>query len=53
MVRPCADLCAMAATRTFPVTGMTCASCVRGVEKALKGQPGVEKVAVNLATHTA
>jgi Cu2+-exporting ATPase len=43
----------MPAKRTFPVTGMTCASCVLGVEKALKGQPGVQEVAVNLATHTA
>lgn len=32
------------------VDGMTCASCVAHVEKALAGVPGVESVAVNLAT---
>ena len=32
---------------------MTCASCVRTVEQALEGQPGVDQVAVNLATNTA
>jgi Cu2+-exporting ATPase len=39
--------------RTYPVTGMTCASCVLSVEKALKAEPGVEEVSVNLATNTA
>src|SRR5215471_11969429 len=33
---------------TFPVTGMTCASCVNRVEKALKKQPGVLDASVNL-----
>lgn len=32
---------------------MSCASCVLSVEKALKSQPGVSAVAVNLATNTA
>jgi Cu+-exporting ATPase len=32
---------------------MTCASCVRRVEKALAGVPGVESVQVNLATEEA
>ncbi|MBK7383885.1 MAG: copper-translocating P-type ATPase [Flavobacteriales bacterium] len=32
---------------------MTCASCVYTVEKALREQPGVKEVAVNLATNTA
>ncbi len=32
------------------VTGMTCASCVRRVEKAIRAVPGVQDVAVNLAT---
>ena len=32
---------------------MTCASCVRRVEKALKTVPGVADVSVNLATHEA
>jgi P-type Cu2+ transporter len=39
--------------RTYPVTGMTCASCVLSVENALRKQPGVQEVAVNLATNTA
>ncbi|MGL4235844.1 heavy metal translocating P-type ATPase [Tabrizicola sp.] len=37
-------------TVTLPVTGMTCASCVGRVERALKAVPGVASVAVNLAT---
>ena len=37
----------------FPVTGMTCASCVRRVEKALTKVPGVETATVNLATEQA
>jgi Cu+-exporting ATPase len=35
------------------VRGMTCASCVGRVERALKKQPGVTSAAVNLATETA
>ncbi|MEZ4507086.1 MAG: heavy metal translocating P-type ATPase [Thermomicrobiales bacterium] len=38
---------------SLPVEGMTCASCVRRVEKALEGVSGVESVNVNLATETA
>ncbi|MFN0185494.1 MAG: heavy metal translocating P-type ATPase [Aquabacterium sp.] len=37
----------------LPIVGMTCASCVRRVEKALAAVPGVDDVAVNLATETA
>ncbi len=37
----------------LPVTGMTCASCVRRVEKALAKLPGVHQVQVNLATEQA
>ena len=37
----------------FDVTGMTCASCVRRIEKALRGVDGVEQAAVNLATEKA
>ena len=40
-------------TLTFPVTGMTCASCVRRVEKALIKVPGVDEASVNLATERA
>ena len=35
------------------IGGMSCASCVRRVERALAGVPGVETVAVNLATERA
>ncbi len=38
---------------TFPVTGMTCASCVRRIEKALSRVDGVEEASVNLATEKA
>ncbi|MBK8018756.1 MAG: copper-translocating P-type ATPase [Betaproteobacteria bacterium] len=38
---------------TIPVQGMTCASCVRRVEKSLAAVPGVEQAAVNLATEQA
>src|SRR5437016_5693026 len=37
----------------LPVTGMTCASCVHHVEKALKRVKGVSSVNVNLATEKA
>src|SRR5262249_55726320 len=36
-----------------PIEGMTCASCVRRVERAIGKVPGVESVAVNLATEKA
>ena len=35
---------------TFPVEGMTCASCVRRVERALTKFDGVSEANVNLAT---
>ena len=38
---------------SFPVEGMTCASCVGRVEKALEAVPGVLGVSVNLATEVA
>jgi Cu+-exporting ATPase len=34
---------------TLPVAGMTCAACVRRVEKTLRGLPGVEEATVNLS----
>ncbi|HVA26121.1 MAG TPA: heavy metal translocating P-type ATPase [Chloroflexota bacterium] len=37
----------------FPVTGMTCASCVRRIEKSLSKVPGVHDASVNLATEKA
>jgi Cu+-exporting ATPase len=38
---------------TFPVEGMTCASCAGRVEKALAALPGVSQASVNLATEVA
>jgi len=40
-------------TLQLPIEGMTCASCVTRVEKALAKVPGVESVSVNLATEQA
>ncbi|XOQ08910.1 MAG: copper chaperone CopZ [Serratia liquefaciens] len=38
---------------SLPVEGMTCASCVGRVERALKAVPGVQTATVNLATERA
>jgi Cu+-exporting ATPase len=38
---------------TFPVTGMTCASCVRRIERRLGKVEGVQETSVNLATEKA
>ena len=44
----------LATTRqSFPIEGMTCASCVRRVEKAIAAVPGVVTASVNLATESA
>src|SRR5262245_18845081 len=40
-------------TTDLAITGMTCASCVRRVEKALSKTPGVSAANVNLATEHA
>jgi len=40
-------------TTSFKIEGMTCASCVGRVEKALATVPGVVTASVNLATETA
>jgi Cu+-exporting ATPase len=40
-------------TQEFLVEGMTCASCVSRVERALKAVPGVTQASVNLATEKA
>ena len=40
-------------TRTFPVEGMTCASCVSRVEKKLRSLNGVTEAQVNLANERA
>ncbi|TCK84321.1 heavy metal translocating P-type ATPase [Paraburkholderia sp. BL9I2N2] len=46
---------AAGATTTFevPIEGMTCASCVARVEKAIARVPGVTRTSVNLATEKA
>ena len=38
---------------TFPVLGMSCASCAARIDKTLNHQPGVTKAAVNYASATA
>jgi len=38
---------------TLPIEGMTCASCVGRIERALAAVPGVTTVSVNLATERA
>lgn len=37
----------------LPITGMTCAACVRNVERSLKKEDGVSEAVVNLATERA
>lgn len=37
----------------LPIEGMTCASCVNRIEKAIDAVPGVESTVVNLAMHRA
>lgn len=37
-------------TETLNIRGMTCAACVRSVERAVNKQPGIAEVGVNLAT---
>ena len=57
MANPRADAGAPSAAAAYTldlgVGGMTCASCVARVERALKKVPGVQEVAVNLATESA
>ncbi|MCY0986975.1 heavy metal translocating P-type ATPase [Nannocystis sp. ILAH1] len=37
----------------LPIAGMTCANCVRRIEKALRAVPGVSEATVNLVTQRA
>ena len=50
MRRPTMNTLAIPMDFKLQIGGMTCASCVMRVEKALKALPGVENAAVNLAT---
>ncbi|MDH2091452.1 heavy metal translocating P-type ATPase [Rhizobium pusense] len=43
----------LSGTISLPIEGMTCASCVGRVERALKAVPGVTNAVVNLATEKA
>ena len=38
---------------TIPIGGISCASCVATIERALRGMPGVVSAAVNFATNVA
>ncbi len=38
--------------KTFPVTGMSCASCATNIENTFKHQPGIAHAAVNFASNT-
>ena len=38
--------------QTFPVLGMSCASCAARVDKTLNSQPGVQEASVNYASAT-
>lgn len=40
----------MAVEKSFKIEGMTCAACVRAVERAVKKLDGIDEANVNLAT---
>jgi Cu2+-exporting ATPase len=42
----------MLSRSSFPVTGMTCASCANSVESIVKTQEGIISASVNYATHS-
>ena len=52
-VQPGSNASKSSSRLSLPVDGMTCASCVGRVERALKALPGVDSAAVNLATERA
>jgi Cu+-exporting ATPase len=53
LAAPTVGRVALPQTLTLPVAGMSCASCVGRVERALADVPGVTGAAVNLATERA
>src|SRR5829696_8308010 len=48
-----ADAKAQQVRITIPITGMSCASCVRRVERALANHEGVAEASVNFASEEA
>lgn len=40
----------MSIEKNFKIEGMTCAACVRAVERAVNKVDGIDEVSVNLAT---
>ncbi len=53
VISPVSEVSTDAGEAVLPIEGMTCASCVRRVERALTKVPGVSEAAVNLATEKA
>ena len=60
MTRPSRPFLALAARAALglalldlSITGMTCAACVRRIEKAVRAVPGVDAASVNLVTQRA
>ncbi|MEC5163226.1 MULTISPECIES: heavy metal translocating P-type ATPase [unclassified Janthinobacterium] len=53
MNQPAPDFTAPAHAQTLGIVGMSCASCVARLEKALTAVPGVRHASVNLASETA
>ncbi|RDE09140.1 heavy metal translocating P-type ATPase [Pelagibacterium lacus] len=47
------DISQPVSTLDFPIAGMSCASCVGRIEKAIRAVPGVADVSANLATESA
>ncbi len=50
---PAADTIKVADSIELSITGMTCAACVRRIEKAVRAVPGVDEATVNLVTQRA
>ncbi len=47
------DVAPLVASVEISITGMTCAACVRRIEKAVRAVPGVNEATVNLVTQRA
>ena len=53
LIHPPSSIFPMLSRLSFPVSGMTCASCANSVESMLKAQEGVVMASVNYANNTA